>query len=463
MANEMYSFSVNNAHDTLALTTTNDCDVLSEFGIIMLETLQPAIKECALQYMTYYLEPMIKQFVEQTINQYFLKLTQFLVGRFLNLDSLNNADTTGISEGAENDMPKQLKERVQVGLAENGKPDYKWATGYNRQELLLNAAQILQDHGKLESAPNPPAAKQHLFADYAESYYSLYKDDTLRHTTISSQRSLLNKHLIPEFGHLDITEITVDMIQKMLNNKKSYAKKTLQEMVMVLGMILESAVEDGIISRNPAKSQKLSNPSKQKTERKALTEEEIQDIIAHIPELSQARDRRYLALLAYTGMRREEVLGLRWDDIDMNANPPVFHVQRAITFKGNKAIVGDTKTENGVRDVPIHPDLIQWLTHEDNNTEYIVQDNITQQIVKNMWKRISKEINVYDATPHCFRHTFTTICRRSGMDEKTMQKLGGWSDIETMRKHYTHVQNKDILNAAQIMNGMFKASATPVM
>ena len=55
-----------------------------------------------------------------------------------NLDNLK-ADATDMSEG-ESDMSKQIKERVQIGTDENGKPVYKWATGYSRQEVLLSAA-----------------------------------------------------------------------------------------------------------------------------------------------------------------------------------------------------------------------------------------------------------------------------------------------------------------------------------
>lgn len=190
---------------------------------------------------------------------------------------------------------------------------------------------------------------------------------------------------------------------------------------------------------------------------------EFYSIIEHIPTLTQARDRRFLALLVYTGMRREEVLGLRWSDIEANSVTPKLHVRQTITFKGNTPIVGDTKTSSGVRDIPIHPDLLQWLTVEPENQEYVVQDSITQQIVKRMWARIAKEINVYGATPHCFRHSFTTMCRRSGMDEKVMQKIGGWSDIATMRNVYTHVQTKDIDTAAQIMNGMFRTPEKPAV
>ena len=60
-------------------------------------------------------------------------------------------------------------------------------------------------------------------------------------------------------------------------------------------------------------------------------------------------------LLVYTGMRREEVLGLRWEDIDTEKG--LLHVRRAIAFKGNLPVIGATKTRNGKRTIPLHPDL----------------------------------------------------------------------------------------------------------
>ncbi len=80
---------------------------------------------------------------------------------------------------------------------------------------------------------------------------------------------------------------------------------------------------------------------------------------------------------------------------------------------------------------------------------------ITQQTVKRMWERIRKTINVYDKTPHCFRHTFVTFAWRAGMDEKTLQTIGGYADLQTMKGIYTHVEDEDIAKAKAAMKTMF--------
>lgn len=340
-------------------------------------------------------------------------------------------------------MSKQLKERVQVGTDSTGKAVYKWATGSSKQELFQNAARILNEHGQQEHI----AKDIRPFKEYSISWLNLYKEGNIRHTTMAEYRSLLNKHLIPAFGDMNLSEITTDAIQAMLNEKRGYSKKTNHEMLMLLRAILDSAMEDGYITRNPAKSKRIKNPSKRKEERIPLTDEQINDVIAHISMLKQGRDRRYVALLSYTCMRREEILGLQWDDC--------IHIRRAVTFSKNRAVIGDTKNEMSMRTIPMPDALRQWLTKEDENQLFVIQDHVSQSFVKRMWERIQKRINVYGATPYCFRHTFTTRMYRAGINEKTMQKIGGWSDVSTMRNIYTHVQEQDLLKAADAINGMF--------
>ena len=351
-------------------------------------------------------------------------------------------------------MSKQIKERVEVGRDENGKPIYKWASGISRQEMLRSAAKLIMEAGMMRAAPKSDCP---CFGPYAWNWLNLYKEENVRHTTASEYKSMLKKHLIPSFGQLPMNGITADTVQAFLNERRDYSAKSLREMRMVLGMILDGAIEDGYIARNPAKSKRLIIPSKKKAPRKALTEEQARDVIRQIPIIQKKKDQRYIALLLYTGMRREEVLGLRWTDID--AVRLRIHVHNAVTFKGNIAVEGPPKTEKGNRIIPLNPALLPWLTHTDENKEFVLLDSVSQQKIKRMWERIQRQINVYGTTPHCFRHTFATVCHRKGMDDKTLQSIGGWADVATMRDIYTHTQEQDIDNAAAMMKDMFSSSS----
>lgn len=246
------------------------------------------------------------------------------------------------------------------------------------------------------------------------------------------------------------------MIQEFMNAREHYAEKSIHEMRMLLGMVLESAREDGMITLNPARATHLSNPSTRRSVRMPLTREEALDVIANLHRLTYGQDKLYVALLLYTGMRRSEVLGLRGEDIDLTNR--IIHVRRGVTFKGNRPIVDTTKTEAGIRDIPLHPDLIDHLPSDPKEGVYLIGNSVepvTSQITKNTWKRITKTINVYGKTPHYFRHTFVTFARRAGVEEKTLQTIGGYADIETMRNVYTHTQNEDLEAARTPLSNMF--------
>ncbi len=345
-------------------------------------------------------------------------------------------------------MAKRIKQRVNVNGID------KWVTGYTMQDILVAAAALINQANQA-STVNVTTTQKTLFKPYAENWKRLYKDASKKHTTLSEYASLLKKHLIPAFGDRFIEEITTDDIQMFMNGKAEYSRKSIHEMQMLLGMILESALEDGIITRNPARSKRLSNPSTRKTVREPLTRDEALDVINRIHELTEERDRQYVALLVYTGMRRNEVLGLKWQDIDFTNG--VIHVRRGVTFKANHPVISTPKTAAGVRDIPLHPQLREWLIAGNPNVFVIGggEDPITQTTCKRMWERIKRTINVYEKTPHYFRHTFMTFANRAGIPEKTLQTIGGYADVQTLRQIYTHTQQEDVEAASSIIQGMF--------
>ena len=73
------------------------------------------------------------------------------------------------------------------------------------------------------------------------------------------------------------------------------------------------------------------------TIRNALSTEELNDIIYHLPQLPREQEKLFLALLIYTGMRRNEVLGLRWEDIDLAGG--IIYVLRGVTYKNPKSLI----------------------------------------------------------------------------------------------------------------------------
>jgi len=344
-------------------------------------------------------------------------------------------------------MTTRIRQRITLGN------EVQWVTGRTQRELIDNVIRLTMQH----AASGTPMRdrKTHDFQSYARNWMALYKENHLKHTTLREYASVLKKHLIPTFGEMDVSAITIDDVQRFMNSKSNMSRKSIHEMVMVLGMILECAVEDGLLPRNPARSKRLRNPSRKVTTRNALTSAELTDIISHLHLLTEERDRMMLVLLIFTGMRRNEVLGLRWDDVDLTGG--TIHVLRGVTYKGNLPQISTPKTAAGIRQIPIPAVLRQWLIPGDKDC-YVVGGTaspISEKTFIRMWQRIERTIDLHGATPHIFRHTYMTFAQRAQIPVKTLQAIGGYADLATLQDRYVHTQCEDIEAARGAIDGMF--------
>lgn len=219
---------------------------------------------------------------------------------------------------------------------------------------------------------------------------------------------------------------------------------------MVLGEIFADAMEDGHIQKNPTDSRKLTIPSIKKTERMALEAEQVLDVIRQIQELD-GTEKRLMALLLLTGMRRGEVLGLKWEDID--AGGGLIHIVRNVTYPYNQPTIGTPKSAKGIRTIPLDKQLWQMLQPSEQEG-YIIggEKPITRMVFTRMWYRIEKKVNLYGASPHVFRHSYLTIASNAGIDPKTIQALAGHADITTTMNIYVHQQTDHLLKAGDTMN-----------
>ena len=368
--------------------------------------------------------------------------------------NLENARECNVPLSVKGDetMANRARLRVCVGYNDDMSPVIKSITANSELELADRIVRAVlsserrkefvkesdpQEQKKPEKPPLPT------FREYAEEWLKLYKEGKLKPTTMGDYRMVLNAHLYPAWGDKRLDEITTRGIQEFLNSKKDKARKTIQDMIMLLRVILESALRDQLIDVNPASDRRLVNPSNRKTVREALPVEDVQDIIANLGKL-ETMDQRYMALAIFTGMRRGEIIGLRWEDMDLSAN--VLHVRRNVTFpKGdNRPYIGTPKTESGNRDVPIMSALLEYLKPVGKPNAYVVGDDvkpITFSIHRRMMERIRRTIDLHGASTHVFRHSFATMLNDAGASVKTIQSIIGQTDFKTTADRYCHARD----------------------
>lgn len=235
--------------------------------------------------------------------------------------------------------------------------------------------------------------------------------------------------------------------------------KYLHDMRVFLAQIMDSAMRDGWIEKNPATDSRIYNPSqKQVIGREALPIETVKDIIPSLCRLERM-DQLYLSLVIFTGMRRGEVLGLRWEDVDLAEN--TIHVQRNATYTNNQPFVGTPKTKSGFREVPIIPDLLSFLLPVGEKGFVVSQKDpekpLTLTAFRCMMKRINASVDLHGATSHVFRHTIGTMLNDTGADVKTIQSILGQSDFKTTMDRYVHARDNKkqeaIKNVSLLLQG----------
>ena len=121
---------------------------------------------------------------------------------------------------------------------------------------------------------------------------------------------MLTAHLLPTFGNRNMHDIKPADVQAFLNEHKYLARSYLMSMLTFMSQVFKDAIEDGAATEDPTASRKIVIPSDKVIVRDALSLEDYKDILPNLHRLC-TDDRRMMALMMLTGMRRGEALGLR--------------------------------------------------------------------------------------------------------------------------------------------------------
>ena len=267
-------------------------------------------------------------------------------------------------------------------------------------------------------------------------------------------RNAIDLRILPFFKDMRLEDINTNTIQAFYNKHEGMAHSSIHQMSVILHQIFDLAVEDGHMKFNPTESKRLfMKGTKQK--REALRDCDVKEIMDKL-SLLEAKDRIPLAILLYTGVRRGEALALRWENLDWKRG--VIHIEQAVTFLNNQPVLGETKSDAGIRTVPFDERLMDVLRPYRQIAGFIVGDGftpMTERTFTRAWQRIDRTIDLHGATPHTFRHTYITLAASSGIDVKTLQSIAGHSDIKMTMDRYAHKRDEKIIEAGERIGGVF--------
>jgi integrase len=160
-----------------------------------------------------------------------------------------------------------------------------------------------------------------LFSDYSQTWLRQYAEMECKPSTVAGYRSILTTRLIPVFGHLPLDQIFRHRLKDVLSDlaKSGLSRNTLRNTVCTIRAVLNHAIEDGLIDRNPAaRLGRFTKSEKPKFEATALTQQECEKFLESAKEVCSDYYALFLAALR-TGLRRGELVALQWGDIQFGS------------------------------------------------------------------------------------------------------------------------------------------------
>jgi len=274
-----------------------------------------------------------------------------------------------------------------------------------------------------------------LFKEYTKDYLAYSKANKAEG---SFERDITNiKHLVGAFGDLYLGEICPDKIEKYkIERRKAVSPASVNRELACLSHIFTLAMKTGIVRVNPLKDvAKFKEPPGRV---RYLSSDEIQKLLNECH--GHLRDIVLTAL--NTGMRSGEILGLTWDNVDLE--------NRCIKL---------TKTKNNkVRVIPMNDTLYNTLMSIEsrNKSGFVFLFNGKPiDSVKTAFKKALKRAEIEDFRFHDLRHTFASLLVMNGVSLQVVQKLLGHSSLQ-MASRYSHLSERYSREAVDVLNRRFE-------
>lgn len=308
-------------------------------------------------------------------------------------------------------------------------------------------------------AYDPNAKPPRLFSDAADEWEKA-NTERVEHNTASAYAAHVRRAK-ESFAGKDISEITPDMVQAYITGlaEADLAKDTVRRALVVVNRIFKyEMVRPGSgVRYNPCAAVEIPRGLK-KGKREPPTEEQLAKVT---PDGDMGL---FAYFMRFTGLRNGELLALRWEDIDRDNM--VIHVNKAVEYLGNNPHVKErTKTEAGMRDVPLLNALVSVLPKKKHGYVFGGSRPMTKYEFRSAWTRFCRDHGLAEeiktvhyakgnkhtytstrykplVTPYQFRHEYASLLEDAGVAEFDAKTALGHSSIMVTKDVYTHIREK---------------------
>ena len=350
-------------------------------------------------------------------------------------------------------------------------------TGKRRQKRV-SAPTKRQCEEKIREALNQADVSQSsdagkiTFAEYVARWLESV-EPSLRPSTSRRYRDMLNHHAVPQIGHIKLAKLSPLDLQHLYANRldAGLSSTTVHHLHVMLHGALKQAVRWGMVSRNV--TEMVDAPRRTSPEITTWNAEQVSRFFA-------TSDEHYLAALwrlaLLTGMRRGELLGLKWEDIDLERGS--LAVRRTLSRgKGGRWEVEQPKTASSRRSIALPESCAVALR------KHRVAQNTERLRIGELWEdhgfvftnrtggplnvnsmalqfeKLTTAVSLPRIRFHDLRHTSATLLLAKGVHPKIVQERLGHSDVSMTLNRYSHVTPDMQRLAADTLDEAFSSAS----
>lgn len=348
---------------------------------------------------------------------------------------------------------------ISIGKDNQGKYRRKSFGAKTQKEAKAKADRYLKDrHGGIDIDEKVP------FSVWIDLWFENHKENISATTaegykyTIRLLKSYFGIRPINEIRVMDVDRYLIELKQE--GRSDSYRRKCRA----MLFQVMQKAEANDLIRKNPVQFANKIKSDRKASKRDAFTAMEVKLMIEHLPH---DRIGAGIRLLLGTGMRTQELLALEPRYIAEDGS--VIYVRQALKLVKGTPVIGEPKTENSYRDIPVPVGLRAYARMlRDTDKKFILEAGVEGQpcnptYFRDQFRKYLEDIpGVRLLTPHCCRHTYVSQMQAAGVDMATIQALVGHSDLD-MTLGYLHVQDPAILKAVDRYDNTFFREEEDVM
>jgi integrase len=347
-------------------------------------------------------------------------------------------------------------------------PDQKWKTFKTKKEAEAYTAEIVSQVSKGEFIPDSKIT----VGEWLKKWFDIYINQNQRRKirTKETYKAVLNKHLVPKLGHIQLQKLTPTDIQNYYNSS-TLSEGTLGQHQAILSQALKVAMnQENLIKKNPAELvAEKPNGKKVTREMETWNQEEIKKFLL-VARQKGINCETFYTLALETAMRKGEICGLKWSDINFDTS--TLAVKRTLLKSGINPVLGppkNGKSRNIALSQPILELLRKWKVRQAEirlqlGTEYDDQGFVftkkngkplqINNLGQNEFARLIKKANVKKIRFHDLRHTAITLMIENGINIKAVSERAGHSDVGITLNRYSHVTPTMQKQAAQVMGDL---------